>query len=84
MFHSLMSLWYPICSDNKKIHGETKREREPEHVLTVFSFSTGISKTHLSLESISSSGLASFHWIYLIKVEGKIAMVGEKSKTKLE
>lgn len=30
-------------------------------VLTVFSFSTGISKTHLSLESISSSGFASFH-----------------------
>lgn len=30
--------------------------------LTIFSFSTGISKTHLSLESISSSGLASFHW----------------------
>uniref|UniRef100_A0A672Z893 Uncharacterized protein n=1 Tax=Sphaeramia orbicularis TaxID=375764 RepID=A0A672Z893_9TELE len=32
------------------------------HVLTVFSFSTGISKTHLSFESISSSGFASFHW----------------------
>uniref|UniRef100_A0A3Q3L4K5 Uncharacterized protein n=1 Tax=Mastacembelus armatus TaxID=205130 RepID=A0A3Q3L4K5_9TELE len=31
--------------------------REKQHVLTVFSFSTGISKTHLSLESISSSGL---------------------------
>uniref|UniRef100_A0A665TVL0 Uncharacterized protein n=1 Tax=Echeneis naucrates TaxID=173247 RepID=A0A665TVL0_ECHNA len=25
------------------------------HILTIFSFSTGISKTHLSLESISSS-----------------------------
>uniref|UniRef100_A0A8C1ZD30 Uncharacterized protein n=2 Tax=Cyprinus carpio TaxID=7962 RepID=A0A8C1ZD30_CYPCA len=31
------------------------------HPLTVFSFSAGISKTHLSLESIRSSGLASFH-----------------------
>uniref|UniRef100_A0A8C7CVU5 Uncharacterized protein n=2 Tax=Oncorhynchus TaxID=8016 RepID=A0A8C7CVU5_ONCKI len=28
---------------------------------TVFSFSAGSSKTHLSLESISSSGFASFH-----------------------
>uniref|UniRef100_A0A673LIW8 Uncharacterized protein n=1 Tax=Sinocyclocheilus rhinocerous TaxID=307959 RepID=A0A673LIW8_9TELE len=31
------------------------------HPLTVFSFSAGMSKTHLSLESIRSSGLASFH-----------------------
>uniref|UniRef100_A0A4W4GM93 Uncharacterized protein n=1 Tax=Electrophorus electricus TaxID=8005 RepID=A0A4W4GM93_ELEEL len=31
--------------------------------ITVFSFSFGISKTHRSLESISSSGLASFHFM---------------------
>lgn len=38
------------------------RVRRKEGGLTVFSFSCGISKTHLSLESISSSGLTSFHW----------------------
>uniref|UniRef100_A0A4W6E4S1 Uncharacterized protein n=1 Tax=Lates calcarifer TaxID=8187 RepID=A0A4W6E4S1_LATCA len=37
-------------------------EGNNEIAITVFSFSTGISKTHLSLESISSSGFASFHW----------------------
>uniref|UniRef100_A0AAY4A563 Uncharacterized protein n=1 Tax=Denticeps clupeoides TaxID=299321 RepID=A0AAY4A563_9TELE len=31
--------------------------------LTVFSFSTGISNTHRSFESISSSGFASFHFM---------------------
>lgn len=37
-------------------------ERAKGLVLTVWSFSRGISKAHLSLESISSSGFASFHW----------------------
>uniref|UniRef100_A0A3P9P323 Uncharacterized protein n=1 Tax=Poecilia reticulata TaxID=8081 RepID=A0A3P9P323_POERE len=32
-------------------------------MLTVFSFSVGISKTHLSFESINSSGFASFHFM---------------------
>uniref|UniRef100_A0A3Q1C9C0 Uncharacterized protein n=1 Tax=Amphiprion ocellaris TaxID=80972 RepID=A0A3Q1C9C0_AMPOC len=30
--------------------------------LTTLSFSEGSSKTHLSLESMRSSGFASFHW----------------------
>uniref|UniRef100_A0A3B4EJJ4 Uncharacterized protein n=1 Tax=Pygocentrus nattereri TaxID=42514 RepID=A0A3B4EJJ4_PYGNA len=31
-------------------------------ILTILSFSEGSSKTHLSLESIRSSGFASFHY----------------------
>lgn len=53
-----ISLW----QQQKKEHSELKREVEEYQALTVFSFSSGSSKTHLSLESISSSGLASFHW----------------------
>ena len=35
-------------------------------ILTGLSFSAGSSNTHLSFESMSSSGFASFHWNNLI------------------
>lgn len=46
-------LWFKLCG-NKKFCAAAP--------LTTLSFSEGSSKTHLSLESMRSSGFASLHW----------------------